>query len=96
MSQILTTKSFDFANNSAGVWRINALTWYNLRVPAGLGNGVAYGWWHALGFVKCLIHSSRMFVIVNPAAPLSAQCSTFLNNNQIKNGQVKPKSDCLG
>ena len=73
------------------------LYWYNLRVLADLRNRSFMGRWQALWFFKGLISSSRMFVIVNPIASwkyLTTQCNSFLINNQIQNGQVKPKSNC--
>ena len=97
MSQILIFKSTVFAKNIAGIWLANTVSWYNLWRLADLRNGVANGWWQVVWFFKCLIYSSRMFVIVNPAASwqcLVAQCSSFLIHNQIQNGQVKPKSNC--
>jgi hypothetical protein len=99
MSRILKTDLPDFTNNNIGLWRINAVNWYNLRTAASLRNGPVRGWWQVVWFFNSLICSSRMFVIVNPVAPrqfLAAQCSAFLNTNQIQNGQVKPKSNCLG
>ena len=99
MSRILKTDLLDFANNNIGLWLINAVNWYNLRTVAGLRNGFVDGWWQVVWFFNSLICSSCMFVIVNPVAPrqfLAAQCSAFLNTNQIQNGQVKSKSNCLG
>jgi hypothetical protein len=99
MSRILKDDLLDFTNNNIGLWRINAVNWYNLRMLARLRNGFVYGWWQVVWFFNRLIHSSCMFVSVNPVAPrqcLTAQCSTFLPINQTKNGQVKPKSNRLG
>jgi hypothetical protein len=99
MRRILKVDLPDCANKMNGTRQINVLCCYNLWVLAESRSGVANGWWQALWFVSCLILSSRMFVIVNPAAPRqgrAVQCSTFLNNNQIQNGQVKPKSNCPG
>jgi hypothetical protein len=99
MCRILKTDLPDFTNNIIGLWWINAVNWYNLWTVAGLRNGFVDGWWQVVWFFNSLICSSRMFVIVNPVAPrqfLAAQCGAFLNTNQIQNGQVKPKSNCLG
>ena len=99
MSRILHADLLDFTNNNIGLWRINAVNWYNLRTVASLRNGSVRGRWQVVWFFNSLICSSRMFVIVNPVAPrqfLAAQYGAFLNTNQIQNGQVKSKSNCLG
>lgn len=67
-AKFLDGSGADFANNVIGIWFMKAVYWYNLWRLADLGNAVGNGWWQVVWFFKCLIYSSRMFVIVNPAA----------------------------